>query len=60
MKLAVLVLMTVAGTAGALAMPTSIAWVRPHDARPEALIIGAGLLVLASVLRHRSPHSDTK
>lgn len=60
MKLAVFAFITIIATAAALAMPASNAWVRPADARPEALIIGAGLLVLAAVLRQRTPHQKTK
>ncbi len=51
MKLAIFALITVAATSGALAMPTSGSWGPPIGAQPEALLTGAGLLVLASILR---------
>ena len=54
MKLAIVFSMTIAAGAGAIAMPASASWGRPIAAQPEALIIGASLLVLASLLRHGS------
>jgi hypothetical protein len=50
MKLAIVAFITAAATGGALAMPTSVSW-EPIGAQPEALLTGAGLLVLASLLR---------
>ena len=54
MKLAIVFSMTIAAGAGAMAMPASASWGWPIAAQPEALIIGASLLVLASLLRHGS------
>jgi hypothetical protein len=56
MKLAVFVLITIAATAGAFPAPFFNTWMPRLDARPEALILGAGLLLLASILRRRLPH----
>ena len=58
MKLAIFALITVAATSGALAMPVSGSWapsIGAIGAQPEALLTGAGLLVLASILRRGSP-----
>ena len=55
MKLAIFALITVAVAGGALAMPASGSWGPPIGAQPEAVITGASLLVLASILRHGSP-----
>jgi hypothetical protein len=54
MKLAIVFSMTIVAAAGAVAMPASASWGRPIGAQPEALIIGASLLALASILRHGS------
>lgn len=51
MKFAIFAFITAAATGGALAMPTSGSWGPPIGAQPEALLTGAGLLVLASIIR---------
>ncbi len=50
MKLAIFAFISAAAT-GALAMPISGSWGQPIGAQPEALLTGAGLLVLASIIR---------
>ena len=60
MKLAIFALITVTAAGGALATPTSASWGPASGAQPEALIMGASLLVLASLLRHRSPQKKMK
>ena len=60
MKLAIFALITVAAAGGALATPTSASWGRPIGAQPEAVIMGASLLVLASILRHGSLQKKMK
>ncbi len=60
MKLAIFAMITVAASGGALAMPVSVSWGPPVGAQPEALIMGASLLVLASILRHGSLQKKTK
>ena len=60
MKLAIVFSMTIAAAAGALAMPQSENWVRPLGAEPEALIVGASLLMLAWLLRQGLPSKDAK
>jgi len=50
MKLAIFSFITAAAT-GALAMPLSGSWGQSMGAQPEALLTGAGLLVLASIIR---------
>jgi uncharacterized membrane protein YadS len=54
MKLIIIVIsITVAGTAGALAMPISGTWARPLNESPEGVAIGATLLSVAALLRSR-------
>lgn len=53
MKLPIIVAMTFGAFAGVLELSSYEPQVITLDARPEALIVGASLLVLASVLRHR-------
>jgi len=55
MKLFIVALITVAAASGALAMPASGSWGPSIGAQPEALLTGASLLVLASILRRGSP-----
>ena len=60
MKLAIFALITMAATSGALAMPMSGSWGAPIGAQPEALLTGASLLVLASILRRGSPQKKVQ
>ena len=60
MKLAIVALITVAATSGALAMPVSGSWGAPIGAQPEAVITGASLLMLASILRKGFPQKKVK
>lgn len=60
MKLATVFSIIIAVAAGSVAMPASDSWMRPLDAQPEALVIGASLLVLASLLRHGLPQKGAK
>ncbi len=56
--LAALALIAV-GAVGAVALPASAAWVnQPLDARPEAVLVGATLLFVASGLRKGFPHKQ--
>ena len=58
--LAALVLIVV-GAVGAVALPASAVWVsQPLDARPEAVLVGATFLVVASGLRRGFPHKSSK
>ena len=60
MKLAIVFSMIIAVAAGSVAMPASGTWVRPLGAEPEALIVGASLLMLAWLLRQGLPSKDAK
>jgi hypothetical protein len=60
MKLAIVFSLTIAGAVGALASPAGGTLARPLDAQPEGLIAGAGLLMLAWLLRQGLPHKDAK
>jgi hypothetical protein len=55
LKLVAVSMMTITAAAGATAMTVSKAWAVSLDARPEALMVGAGLLLVASILRSRLP-----
>lgn len=54
------VLSLIVGAVGAVALPASMSWAQPLDARPEAVLVGATLLVVASGLRHGFPHKHSK
>ena len=45
---------------GAIAAPTTPFWTRALDSRPEAVVTGAALLMLASVLRRRLPSTRSR
>ena len=62
MKVVLLALaLIVVGAVGAGALPASAAWVhQPLDARPEAVLVGATLLIVASGLRRGFPHTSSK
>ncbi len=61
MKVVLALAMIVVGAVGAVALPASAAWVhQPLDARPEAVLVGATLLVLASGLRRGFPQKQPK
>jgi hypothetical protein len=51
MKVVLALSLMIVGSAGTVALPTSAAWAQPLDARPEAILVGATLLLLASGLR---------
>ena len=51
----------IVGSVGAVALPASAAWVnQPLDARPEAVLVGATLLFVASGLRRGFPQKHSK
>lgn len=60
MKTIIVVAMTAASVSGAMGMSTSRDWAAAFDARPEALMIGASLLLLASLIRHGTSQNHTK
>jgi hypothetical protein len=43
-----------------MGLPASAALARPLDARPEAVLVGATLLLVASGLRRGFPHKHSK
>lgn len=60
MKPAIVFSLTIAGAVGALASPVAGTLVRPLDSQAEGLIVGAGLLMLAWLLRQGLPHKNVK
>lgn len=70
MKLAIVFSMAIAAGAGAMTMPgafwqtmaspASAASARPVDARPEAILVGTTLLLVASGLRRGFLHKHSK
>ena len=51
----------IVGSVAAVALPASAAWVnQPLDARPEAVLVGATLLFVASGLRRGFPQKLSK
>ena len=54
------VLSLIVGAVGAVALPASASWAQPLDARPEAVLVGATLLVVASGLRRGFLHKQPK
>jgi hypothetical protein len=49
-KFALMTAMVTAATYATNYWPTATSWVQPRDARPEAVLTGAVLLMLASLL----------
>ena len=60
MRTIIVLAITTATTSGAMGMSASRDWVAAFDARPEALMIGASLLLLASLIRHGMSQNHTK
>jgi hypothetical protein len=60
MKTIIAVAMATASVSGAMGVSTSRDWAATFDARPEALMIGASLLLVASLIRHRFTQNDPK
>lgn len=60
MKTIIAVVMATATVSGAMGVSTSRDWAATIDARPEALMIGASLLLVASLIRHRLTRSNPK
>lgn len=60
MKTIAVLAMTTATVSGAMGMSAAPGWAATFDARPEALMIGASLLLVASLIRHRSSPSSAK
>ena len=61
MRVVVLIFsLIIVGTVGAMALPASAAWAPPLDARPEAVLVGATLLMVASGLRRGFPQKHSK
>lgn len=60
MRTIVVLVITTAGASGAMGMSASRDWAAAFDARPEALMIGASLLLLASLLRHGVSQNHSK
>ncbi|MEO8682234.1 MAG: hypothetical protein ABI665_24515 [Vicinamibacterales bacterium] len=58
MKFLLMFSMAVVTVVGTVGLPVPNGWQPPHDARPEAVVSGATLLILASILRNRLPHKD--
>jgi hypothetical protein len=60
MKTIIVLAMTTATVSGAMGVATVPGWAPASDARPEALMIGATLLLVASLIRHRFTQSKTR
>ena len=60
MKTLIVLAITAATASGAMGMSASQKWAAAFDARPEALMIGASLLLMASLIRHRASQNHTK
>jgi hypothetical protein len=60
MKTIIVLAMTTATVSGAMGMSAAPSWAAAFDARPEALMVGASLLLLASLIRHGSAQKHTK
>jgi hypothetical protein len=60
MKTIIVLAMTTATVSGAMGLSTAQSWSAPFDARPEALMIGATMLLVASLLRHGFAQNSTK
>lgn len=60
MKTLIVLAITTATASGAMGMSASQKWAAAFDARPEALMIGASLLLVASLIRHTTSQNHTK
>jgi hypothetical protein len=60
MKTIIVFAMTAATVSGAMGLSAAPGWAAAFDARPEALMIGASLLLMASLIRHRASQNHTK
>ena len=60
MKTIIVLAFTTVTATGAMGVSASQKWAAAFDARPEALMIGASLLLVASLIRHRFTRSSPK
>jgi hypothetical protein len=60
MKTLIVLVMTTAAVGGAMGLTTAPNWAASFDARPEALIVGASMLLVASLIRQRVSQNRIK